>query len=124
MMQAQAVKVCVADDVKTNRCVMQHQLSMIDPRLQVSVMESPEEVADHWTEFSILVIDNNFGAGMSGIQLIQMIRNAEKEDDQKKFIVLWSADNDLENPGADLMWRKGISFEDVKSQMLQALGAM
>jgi len=77
---------------------------MIDSRLQVSVMESAEKVAEHWTEFSILVIDNDFGAGMTGSQLIQLIRNAEKEDDKKKFIILWSADDDLENPGADLMW--------------------
>ena len=127
MLQAQlkAVNICVADDVKMNRRGMERQLAMIDPLLQVSVMESAEKVSEHWTEFSILVIDNNFGAGkMTGSELIQLIRNAEKEDDKKKFIILWSADNDLENPGADLMWDKAIAFNDVKAHMLQALRAM
>ena len=124
MVQAQAVNVCVADDVRVNCRRLQLQLPMIDSRLQVSVMESAEKVAEHWTEFSILVIDNDFGAGMTGSQLIQLIRNAEKEDDKKKFIILWSADDDLENPGADLMWDKAIGFNDVKAHILPALGAM
>ena len=123
-MQDNSVKVCVADDMMLNCKRLQYHLSIIDTPLQVSLMHSAEDVAHRWIDFSILVLDNDFGTNMTGSQLIQLIRNAENEDEKKKFIILWSADDDLENPGADLMWKKGISFNDVKADMLQALDAM
>ena len=95
----------VAGDVQSSRDGIRLKLSQFGRPLDITLLESAEEVAAHWEGFDLLVLGNNFGGGeMTGSELVQLIRRAEEREAKEKFIILCSADKSLENPGANLMW--------------------
>ena len=51
---------------------------------------------------------------MSGSELVQLIRHSEQDASCEKILILWTADTDVEECGADLMWAKNVSLQDIK----------
>ena len=109
-------QILVADDIQSNRNVMKARLGRVFPDWNVQLCDSAEDLLQQdLSNTRCLIIDDYFGVGkMTGIEAVQLIRNKYGYD---MAIVLWSADDIDDNPGADFIWPKTVSYETISEDL-------
>ena len=114
------VNVCVVDENDMNAKLMQRKLLSIDASFQVHLVASAQEAVAQCQKYDVLIIDNDFGPEcMSGVEAINSIR---EEFGKTPIIVLWTAEEMIHAPGADLMWDKAVAPDTMWDQLSRALG--
>ena len=79
------INVLIADDIWMNCKVMERRLSrMAGLAFVTHLLPSADAVCDQWDNAQVVIVDNDFGPGkMTGLQVVQLIRFFESEDNPK-----------------------------------------
>ena len=121
------MRVCIADDIDMNAKLMQKKLRTIHASCDFQVVTCAEDALDHFQDFDLIIIDNSFGfESMTGSVAIQNIRQREAEmaEVTAVIIVLWTAEEIHDAPGADLIWSKAIAAHEMQAQLAPLLNIL
>ena len=115
------MRVCIVDDNGMDAVLMQGKLLSMQAFTNIQLMEHAEDVINNFESFDLIITSNTFGPGvMTGCEAIQRIREQERQMSTHTPVViaLWTVEEALDAPGANLIWKKAISLDEMNAQLL------
>ena len=115
------MRVCIVDDNGMDAVLMQRKVLSMQAFSDIQLMEHAEDVINSFESFELIIISNHFGPGvMTGCEAIQRIREQERRKSTRTPVViaLWTVEEALDAPGANMIWKKAISQDEMNAQLL------
>ena len=113
------MRVSIVDDNDMDAMLMKRKVLSMNAFSSVSLLKHAEDVISIFQSFDLVIISNDFGPGyLMGCDAIQRIREQEREKSTARVVIaLWTAEEAVGAPGADLIWDKAIAPNKMQAQL-------